>query len=122
LQGFSEGLAFVEINRERKFIDKEGNIVIKLPSKAGEFSEGLAGVKIVLGEEVGEVEGIVILEVTTDIYGNVQSVKVLKSVPLLEQAAKDAVRQWVYESKVINGRPRGVIFTVTVPFELKDKK
>jgi protein TonB len=29
------------------------------------------------------------------------------------------VRQWVYEPMVINGRPRGVIFTVTVRFQLK---
>jgi len=65
------------------------------------------------------VEGIVILEATTDIYGRVQSVKVLRSVPLLDQAAIDAVRQWLYEPLVINGKPRGVIFTVTVTFQLK---
>jgi protein TonB len=29
------------------------------------------------------------------------------------------VRQWVYEPMIINGRPRGVIFTVTVTFKLK---
>jgi protein TonB len=65
------------------------------------------------------VEGIVIVEATTDIYGRVQNVKVLKSIPLLDQAAVDAVRQWVYEPMVINGRPRGVIFVVTVTFKLK---
>jgi protein TonB len=65
------------------------------------------------------VEGIVILEATTDIYGRVQSVKVLRSIPLLDQSAIDAVRQWVYEPMIINGRPRGVIFTVTVTFQLK---
>jgi len=65
------------------------------------------------------VEGIVILEAQTDIYGRVQNIKVLRSIPLLDQAAIDAVRQWVYEPMVINGRPRGVIFTVTVRFTLK---
>jgi len=65
------------------------------------------------------VEGVVIIEAQTDIYGRVQSVKVLRSIPLLDQAAIDAVRQWVYEPMVINGRPRGVIFTVTVTFKLK---
>jgi len=65
------------------------------------------------------VEGVVILEATTDIYGRVQDVKVLRSVPLLDQAAIDAVRQWVYEPMVINGRPRSVVFTVTVIFRLK---
>jgi protein TonB len=65
------------------------------------------------------VEGVVILEATTDIYGRVQSVKVLRSVPLLDQAAVEAVKQWVYEPMVINGRPRAVVFTVTITFRLK---
>ncbi len=60
-----------------------------------------------------------IIEAVTDMYGRVSSVKVLRSIPLLDQAAIDAVRQWVYEPMVINGRPRGVIFTVTVTFKLK---
>ncbi|MGZ5439531.1 MAG: energy transducer TonB, partial [Candidatus Aminicenantales bacterium] len=65
------------------------------------------------------VEGIVIVEATTDVYGRVTSVKVLRSIPLLDQAAIDAVRQWVYEPMIINGRPRPVMFTVTVRFQLK---
>jgi protein TonB len=65
------------------------------------------------------VEGVVTLEATTDIYGRVQSIKVLRSIPLLDQAATDAVRQWVYEPMVVSGRPRGVIFTVTVRFKLE---
>ena len=65
------------------------------------------------------VQGVVVIEATTDIYGRVQDVKVLRSIPLLDQAAVEAVRQWVYEPMVINGRPRGVIFTVTVTFSLK---
>ncbi|HNS05542.1 MAG TPA: energy transducer TonB, partial [Candidatus Saccharicenans sp.] len=65
------------------------------------------------------IEGVVILEATTDVYGRVQSVKVLRSVPLLDQAAIEAVRQWVYEPMVINGRPRSVTFTVTITFKLQ---
>ena len=65
------------------------------------------------------VEGIVILEATTDVYGRVTGVRVLRSIPLLDAAAVDAVRQWVYEPLVINGRPRPVTFTVTVRFVLK---
>jgi len=65
------------------------------------------------------VEGVVIIEAQTDIYGRVQNMRVLRSIPLLDQAAEDAVRQWVYEPMIINGRPRGVIFTVTVRFTLK---
>ena len=65
------------------------------------------------------VEGVVIIEAQTDIYGRVQSIKILRSIPLLDAAAADAVRQWVYEPMIINGRPRGVIFTVTVRFTLR---
>jgi len=68
------------------------------------------------------VEGIVILEAMTDIYGRVKNVKVLRSIPLLDQAAMDAVRQWVYEPMIINGKPREVIFTVTVRFTLHGKR
>lgn len=40
-------------------------------------------------------EGIVILEATTDVFGHVQSVRVLRSEPFLDEAAIEAVRQWV---------------------------
>jgi len=65
------------------------------------------------------VEGVVILEATMDVFGGVTGVRVLRSIPLLDAAAVDAVRQWVYEPLVINGRPRAVTFTVTVRFVLK---
>jgi len=65
------------------------------------------------------VQGVVILGATTDIYGRVTAVRVLKSIPLLDEAAVTAVRQWVYEPLMINGRPRPVTFTVTVRFVLQ---
>jgi TonB family protein len=69
------------------------------------------------------VEGVVIMEATTDTYGRVADVKVLRSIPLLDQAAIDAVKQWVYEPMIIDGKPREVTFTVTVQFSLdKEKK
>ena len=66
-------------------------------------------------------QGVVILEATTDIYGRVAAVRILRSLPLLDQAAVDAVRQWVYEPLLLNGRPRPVTFTVTVTFVLKNE-
>jgi protein TonB len=65
------------------------------------------------------VEGVVILEATTDVYGRVAVVRVLRSLPLLDEAAVEAVRQWAYEPLVVNGRPRAVTFTVTIRFVLK---
>ena len=68
---------------------------------------------------LSRVEGIVVLEATTDVYGRVTAVRVLRSIALLDAAAVDAVRQWVYEPLLVNGRPRPVTFTVTVRFVLK---
>ncbi len=64
------------------------------------------------------VEGLVIVEAETDVSGHVQNVKILRSIPLLDQAAIDAVRQWIYEPLMIDGKPRGAIFTCTVRFQL----
>lgn len=69
------------------------------------------------------VDGVVIIEATTDKEGDVVSVKILRSkAPLLNRAAIDAVRQWKYEPMMIDGTLRGVIFTVTCRFKLKDVK
>jgi protein TonB len=64
------------------------------------------------------VQGIVILEATIGVNGKVQDVKVLRSVPLLDQAAIDAVRQWEYTPTLLNNVPTAVIMTVTVTFNL----
>jgi TonB family protein len=69
-----------------------------------------------------KVEGVVILEATTDTYGRVANVRILRSIPLLDQAAIDALRQWVYEPMVVEGKPEPVTFTVTVRFALDEKK
>jgi TonB family protein len=68
---------------------------------------------------VAVIEGVVILGVKTDEEGKVKDVIVLRSIPLLDQAAIDAVRQWVYEPLVIDGKAVPVVFTVTVRFQLK---
>jgi TonB family protein len=68
-------------------------------------------------------EGIVVIEATTDVKGNVAGAKILKPVdPALDQAALDAVKQWVYEPMMIKGQPKGVVFTVTIRFALEGKK
>ena len=42
--------------------------------------------------------------------------RVVKSVPLLDKAALDAVRQWEYRPSLLNGVPTAVVTTVTVKF------
>jgi protein TonB len=68
---------------------------------------------------LGKVEGVVILSVKTDAQGRVAGVLILRSVPLLNQAAIDAVKQWVYEPLLINAVATPAVFTVTVRFLLK---
>jgi protein TonB len=63
-------------------------------------------------------EGVVILECVVDTRGRVQEARVLRGVPLLDQAALDAVRQWVYSITLVDAVPVPVIMTVTVSFRL----
>jgi len=65
------------------------------------------------------VQGIVIVEAIIGVDGRVSSAKVLRSVPMLEEAAIDAVSQWVYEPTLLGGVPVPVVMTVTVNFTLK---
>ena len=65
------------------------------------------------------VTGVVIIETTIDSAGRVSDAKVLRSIPILDQAAIDAVRQWEFEPTLLNGAPVPVIMTVTVNFTLQ---
>jgi len=64
------------------------------------------------------IQGVVILETTIDPNGIVSDAKVLRSIPLLDQAAVDAVMQWEFTPTMLNGAPVPVIMTVTVNFTL----
>jgi periplasmic protein TonB len=66
----------------------------------------------------GHIEGTVVLEATIAPNGKVAAVRVVRSLPLLEKAAVDAVKQWVYSPTLIDGVPVTAIMTVTVRFQL----
>ena len=65
------------------------------------------------------VQGIVIIEATIGPDGRVKDAKILRSIPLLDQAALDAVKQWTFTPTLLNGVPVPVIMTVTVNFTLQ---
>ena len=67
---------------------------------------------------LARVEGVVVVEAMTDIYGRVAEVKVVRSIPLLDQAAVDAVSQFIFEPMVIDSEPRCVVLTLTIKFQL----
>jgi protein TonB len=62
------------------------------------------------------VSGAVVIEATIGQDGKVVDTKVVHSVPLLDEAAVDAVRQWEYTPALLNGAPVPVLMTVTVNF------
>ena len=62
------------------------------------------------------IHGVVILEITIAADGSIADAKVLRSFPLLDQPALDAVRQWRYTPTLLNGTPVPVVMTVTVNF------
>ncbi|MEQ1872068.1 MAG: energy transducer TonB, partial [Vicinamibacterales bacterium] len=64
------------------------------------------------------VQGVVIIEATIGPGGKVTDARVLRSVPLLDAAALDAVKQWEYTPTLLNGVAVPVIMTVTVQFAL----
>ncbi len=65
------------------------------------------------------IQGIVILEAVIGPDGKVQSTKVVRSVPELDQAARETVSQWEFTPTVKNGKAVPVIMTMTVNFTLK---
>ena len=65
------------------------------------------------------VQGLVIIEATIGPDGKVQDARILRSNPLLDEAALDAVRQWEYTPTLLNGRPIAIVMTVTVDFRLR---
>jgi protein TonB len=63
--------------------------------------------------------GTVILDVTIGTDGKVRDVKVIHSVPHLDLAALEAVRQWEYEPTRINGALVALVMTVVVNFAIQ---
>jgi len=69
--------------------------------------------------QTARVEGIVVLEATIDESGVIRDLRVVRSIPLLDRAAIDAVSKWRYTPTRLNGAPVAVIMTVHVTFSLR---
>jgi protein TonB len=64
------------------------------------------------------VGGNVLIEVTIGIDGKVHDARVINSIPVLDQAALDAVRQWEFEPSRVNGVAVAVTMVIVVMFAL----
>ena len=87
---------------------------IKQPSKVKDVKPVYPAIA-----QSARVQGVVIIEATIGPNGAVQEAKVLRSIPLLDAAALDAVSQWQFTPTLLNGVPVPVIMTVTVNFTLQ---
>jgi TonB family protein len=66
------------------------------------------------------IQGVVVLECTIGKDGRVQSVKVLRGLPLgLTETAVDAVNKWKFKASTLNGKPVEVLYILTVRFNLQ---
>lgn len=64
-------------------------------------------------------EGTVILEAIIGKNGKIKNIKITKSIPLLDQAALEAIKKWEYTPTIVNGEAREVLLTITVNFKIK---
>jgi periplasmic protein TonB len=65
------------------------------------------------------ISGRVVIDAVIGIDGVVREARILSGVPMLNQAALDAVKQWRYTPTTLNNVPVPVIMTVTVQFNLQ---
>jgi protein TonB len=62
------------------------------------------------------ISGDVQIDALIDASGHVTTMKVISGPTLLQQAAKDAVRQWKYQPASLDGKPVAMHLTVTLQF------
>jgi periplasmic protein TonB len=65
------------------------------------------------------VQGVVIIEARLEADGSVSRTRVLRSIPMLDDAAVEAVSQWQFTPTLLNGVPSPIVMTVTVNFTLQ---
>jgi TonB family protein len=64
------------------------------------------------------VQGVVILELRIGADGSIVDARVLRSIPLLDDAALAAARQWKFTPTLMNGEPVEVVMNATINFSL----
>lgn len=67
---------------------------------------------------IKKIEGVVMLEIVIGVDGKVGRAKVLRSIPQLDSAAIQTVRQWVFSPAIKGGRPVSTIANAPVSFRI----
>jgi TonB family protein len=93
---------------------------LRAPVRAGSLPQPakLFDVRPVYPQKAREarITGTVLVEITIGTDGAVTDARVLRSIPLLDAAALEAVRQWRYDVTLVNGVPTPMRMVVTIPF------
>jgi TonB family protein len=110
-------------------------MTVTVPSVAGDVGRIRVGGNLEAGKLVNKVqpiypeaarqariEGVVRLHVIIGKDGSMMQLEVISGHPLLQQAALDAVRQWIYRPTLFEGRPVEVDTTIDVIFSLNHPK
>ena len=64
------------------------------------------------------IQGIVVIQATISKTGRIENMRVIIGPAELQQAALDAVKQWIYKPYMLNGEPVSVVTTINVYFIL----
>jgi protein TonB len=64
------------------------------------------------------IDGTVVLEASISKAGTIENLRVVSGLPVLRQAALDAVQTWLYRPYLLNGEPVEVETTINVIFTL----
>lgn len=64
------------------------------------------------------IQGTVVLNGVIDTAGHLTDVRVMAGPPMLQPAALDAVRQWIYQPYTVDGQPIEVEADISVVFAL----
>lgn len=67
---------------------------------------------------VKKIEGTVLLEILIDSTGRVARVRIVSSIPALDQAAVESVKQWIFAPAIKRGRPVATVANAPVSFRI----
>jgi TonB family protein len=69
-------------------------------------------------DQSARVQGRVIVEAQVEPDGHVSNARAIRSIPLLDKAAVDAVMQWQFSPTLVNGKPVSVVVNTVLTFTL----
>lgn len=107
-------------------VEMRGPKVQVAPSKQLTISSGVAAGMLIRKTlpvyppiaRAAHVSGTVVLEATIGKDGTIEGLRVVSGHPMLQGAAVDAVRTWVYRPYLLNGQPISINTTIDVTFTL----